>query len=68
MTNFCGVVEYSRREILDMFYDFKTFEFHKEKSQWQTKFDPNEYKRPIKLKTDLINPLEIVFHAMHIKM
>ena len=35
--------------------DFKTFSFNKENKTWQTKFDPNEYKRPIKLRTDLID-------------
>ena len=40
---------------LETFYQFKTYEYLKEKKLWQTKFDPNDYKRPIKLKTDLIN-------------
>ncbi len=54
ITTFLYALGYSRKEILDMFYDFKTFSFNKENKTWQTKFDPNEYKRPIKLRTDLI--------------
>ena len=46
---------YSRSEILDLFYDFKIFSFIKEKDKWNTKFDPNEYKRPVKLRNDLID-------------
>jgi len=55
ITTFLYALGYSRKEILDMFYDFKTFSFNKENKTWQTKFDPNEYKRPIKLRTDLID-------------
>ena len=55
ITTFLYAMGYSRQEMLDMFYHFKTFEFLKEKQLWRTKFDPNEYKRPIKLRTDLIN-------------
>jgi len=55
ITTFLYAMGYSRQEILDIFYDFKTFEFIKEKKLWQTKFDPNDYKRPIKLRSDLIN-------------
>ena len=38
-----------------MFYDFKTFKYDKESSKWRTKFIPNDYKRPIKLKYDVID-------------
>jgi len=46
---------YKRSEILDLFYEFKNFVFDKTKKKWKTKFDPNDYKRPIKLRNDLIN-------------
>ena len=46
---------YKRKEILDLFYNFKTFEFDKNSKKWKSKFNPDEYKRPIKLRNDLIN-------------
>ena len=55
ITTFLFALGYSRIEILDLFYDFKTFSFEKEKKLWQTKFDPEDYRRPIKLRVDLIN-------------
>ena len=55
ITTFLYALGYSRKEILDIFYNFKTFNFIEEKKLWVTKFDPNDYKRPIKLRTDLIN-------------
>jgi len=55
ITTLLYALGYKRNEILDLFYDFKTFNFNKEKKTWQTKFNPNEYKRPIKLRNDLIN-------------
>jgi len=55
ITTLLYALGYKRNEILDLFYDFKIFNYDKEKKKWQTKFDPNDYKRTIKLKTDLIN-------------
>ena len=55
ITTFLYALGYSRKEILDIFYNFKTFNFSEEKKLWIAKFDPNDYKRPIKLRTDLIN-------------
>ena len=55
ITTLLYALGYNRSEILDLFYDFKIFIFDKEKKRWQTKFNPNEYKRPVKLRTDLID-------------
>jgi len=55
ITTFLYALGYTRKEILDIFYDFKTFSFAKEQKLWQTKFNPDDYKRPIKLRADLIN-------------
>ena len=44
ITTFLYALGYSRKEILDIFYDFKTFNFDKEKKIWQTKFNPDDYK------------------------
>ena len=55
ITTLLYAIGYNRREILDLFYDFKIFVFDKEKELWETKFNPDDYKRPNKLKTDLID-------------
>ena len=46
---------FSRGKFTRANYDFKTFHFDKENKNWETKFNPNDYKRPIKLRFDLIN-------------
>ena len=46
---------YNRGEILDLFYEFKTFNLDNKTKKWKTKFNPNDYKRPSKLKDDLVS-------------
>ena len=48
-------LNFTRDEILDLFYEFKTFTIDKQNGKWKAKFDFEDYKRPIKLKDDLIN-------------
>jgi len=55
ITTLLLAIGYNKKEMLDLFYDFKTFTYDKEKKKWETKFNPNDYKRPIKLRIDLIN-------------
>jgi DNA-directed RNA polymerase subunit beta len=55
ITTFLYALGYSRKEILEMFYNFIPFTYDKVKSLWQTKFNPEDYKRPIKLRNDLVN-------------
>jgi len=55
ITTLLYALGYNRREILDLFYDFNTFSFDKNKNLWSTKFNPDDYKRPVKLKTDLVD-------------
>tara|TARA_B100000686_G_scaffold317724_1_gene366773 strand:- start:1380 stop:5474 length:4095 start_codon:yes stop_codon:yes gene_type:complete len=55
ITTLLYAIGYKRNEILDLFYDFKIYNFDKKVKKWQAKFDPNDYKRPIKLRTDLVN-------------
>ncbi len=45
----------SRLEIIKHFYDSNDFNYNKEDKTWTTKFDPESYKRPIKLRFDLID-------------
>jgi DNA-directed RNA polymerase subunit beta len=46
---------YKKEEILDLFYDFNTFTYDKNNQKWKTKFNPDNYKRPVKIRFDLIN-------------
>ena len=57
ITTLLYALGYNRTEILDLFYDFKTFKYDKRSTKWRTKFNPNDYKRPIKLKYDVIDSL-----------
>ena len=55
ITTLLYALGYSRREILDTFYNFNSFNYSNEKNLWTTKFNPEDYKRPIKLRNDLID-------------
>ena len=55
VTTLLYALGYKKEEILDLFYDFKTFNFDQNTKKWKTKFNPDDYKRPIKLRNDLIN-------------
>ena len=55
VTTLLYALGYKKKEILDLFYDFKTFNFDQKTKKWKTKFNPDDYKRPIKLRNDLIN-------------
>jgi len=55
ITTFLYALGYDKKEMLNLFYDFKIFNFDKKNQQWETKFNPNDYKRPVKLRIDLIN-------------
>ena len=46
---------YKREEILELFYNFKNFSFENKIKKWKAKFNSNDYKRPSKLKDDLID-------------
>ncbi len=55
VTTLLYALGYKKTEILDLFYDFKTFNFDQKTKKWKTKFNPDDYKRPIKLRNDLID-------------
>ena len=55
VTTLLYALGYNKEEILDLFYEFKVFNYNKDSKTWKTKFNPNDYKRPIKLRNDLIN-------------
>jgi len=55
ITTLLYALGYNREEILKLFYDFKTFNFDKNSKKWKTKFNPDDFKRPSKLKDDLVN-------------
>ncbi len=55
VTTLLYALGYSREEIMDLFYEFKKFSYNKKIKKWKTKFNPEDYKRPIKLRDDLID-------------
>ena len=55
ITTLLYALGYKRDEILDLFYDFGKFYYNQKTKNWKTKFNPDDYKRPIKLRNDLIN-------------
>ena len=55
VTTLLYALGYNKKEILELFYDFKTFSYDKNKKKWKTKFNPDNYRRPVKLRNDLIN-------------
>ena len=55
VTKLLYALGYNRKEILEMFYDFKTFSFDSNKKKWKAEFNPEDYKRPSKLRENLTN-------------
>ncbi len=55
ITTFLYALGYKKKEILELFYDFKNFVYDRNTRKWKTKFIPEDYKRPIKLRHDLID-------------
>ncbi len=45
----------SREDILDTFYTYENYTYDKSSNSWSTIFEPDNYKRPIKLQFDLID-------------
>ena len=45
----------TRQNILEQFYTYENYNFDLEKKSWSTNFNPEKYKRPIKLQFDLID-------------
>ena len=55
VTTLLQALGYKKSEILTLFYKFKSFNLDKNTKKWKTKFNPEDYRRPIKLRDDLIN-------------
>jgi len=55
VTTLLYALGYKKNEIFDLFYSHKNFKLDKRTNKWIAKFIPDEYKRPIKLRNDLIN-------------
>jgi len=55
ITTLLYALAYTKKEMLELFYDFKSFNFDRNSNKWKTKFIPEDYKRPIKLRYDLID-------------
>ena len=55
LTTFLLALGLTRESIIQTFYSVSTFKYNKVSKMWSTKFDPENYKRPIKLTYDLID-------------
>jgi len=55
LTTLLYALGYKRNEILDLFYDSNKYIYNKNSQLWTTKFDPDQYKRPIKLNYDIVD-------------
>ena len=45
----------TRTKIIETFFTTNKFDFDTQNKMWSTNFDPNNYKRPIKLSYDLVD-------------
>ena len=48
-------LNFTRDKILETFYDYNKFSYDQNTKTWYTNFDPENYKRPIKLLFDLVD-------------
>ena len=55
ITTLLYALGYKKKEILEMFYDFKTYNYDSSEKKWKTNFSPQDYKRPLKLRENLVN-------------
>ena len=55
ITTFLYALGKTREEILGTFYSYDTYNYDKSTGTWSTTFQPEKYKRPVKLLFDLIN-------------
>ncbi len=55
ITTFLYALGKTREEILGTFYSYDTYTYDKSNNSWSTIFQPEKYKRPVKLQFDLIN-------------
>ena len=46
---------YNKEKIIETFYSTNHYKYNNEKKNWTVEFDPENYKRPIKLSYDLID-------------
>ena len=55
ITTLLYALNFKREKILETFYDYSKYEYDVKTKSWFTNFDPNSYKRPIKLLFDIID-------------
>ena len=55
ITTFLYALGLSREKILDTFYKYDTYNYDSQKKSWYTYFNPDNYKRPVKLLFDIID-------------
>ena len=55
ITSFLYALNFSRQKILETFYEYSKYEYDVKTKSWFTNFEPENYKRPIKLLFDLVD-------------
>ena len=55
ITTLLYALNFTRDKILETFYDYNKFSYDQNTKTWYTNFDPENYKRPIKLLFDLVD-------------
>ena len=55
ISTFLFALGFSKEKIIDTFYSTNKFFYNNETKKWTTNFDPENYKRPLKLSYDLID-------------
>ncbi len=57
ITTILFALGFSKQKIIETFYTTNKYTYDQEKKNWKTDFDPENYKRPIKLSYDLVDSL-----------
>ena len=57
ITTILFALGFSKQKIIETFYTTNKYTYDQEKKNWKTDFDPENYKRPIKLSYDLVDAL-----------
>ena len=56
ITTLLFALGFTKEKIINTFYSTNKYTYNKESKMWTTDFDPENYRRPIKLSYDLIDP------------
>ena len=57
ITTILFALGFSKQKIIETFYTTNKYTYNQDKKNWTTDFEPENYKRPIKLSYDLVDAL-----------